>query len=374
MALGLSTFAATAQVLLAPSPNFQGEIVPQYMATSPSSTRLPVVYKARVSGLTPNATYRFISRGATRRDLGKAQEGAGNPLFLNPGGTTLYTTQPHLRAGTSGSFTADAQGNYSGWFAFVPTTNTRFGQDSLVYPSLSLNGGTNAATDTVAVNRYALDVTIKAIALGTSASQGTGIWGSSQATAKNAVALYDNAAGQGRPLSTALVESIAATIASQPTWYNNNVTGQNGAWGTLLPNSLASGVLNITQYAVDGSIVGNNTSTNGNWGSANTVNPSGGNTTPIQISAASAPLNAVTEIRRGQAPSFTVFHNAEQEQLVLTASEATRIRICNLTGVVVARAGITRGQQATISTQGWMPGLYILIDEHSGRMVRAVVR
>lgn len=374
MALGLSTFAASAQALLAPSPNFQGEIVPQYMATAGTSNRLPVVYKARVSGLTPNATYRFISRGATQRDLGKAQDGAGNPLFLNPGGSTLYTTQPRLRAGVSGTFTTDAQGAFSGWFSFVPTGNSRFGQDSLVYPSLSLNGGTNAATDTVALNRYALNMTIKAVALGTSANQGTGIWGNSQATAKNAVALYDNAAGQGRPLSTAVVENIAATIASQPTWYGNNVAGQNGAWGTMLPNDLASGVLNITQYAVDGSIVGNNTSANGSWGSANTVNPSGGNTTPIQIGAASAPLNSVTEIRRGHVQSLTAFHNAEQQQLVLAAGEATRLRICNLTGVTVAKTAIVRGQQAVVSTQGWMPGLYLVVDEQAGRMVRVIVR
>lgn len=374
MALGLSTFAASAQALLAPSPNFQGEIVPQYMATSPTTTRLPVVYKARLSGLTPNATYRFISRGATQRDLGKAQDGAGNPLFLNPGGSTLYTTQPHLRAGSSGTFTTDAQGTFSGWFAFVPTANARFGSDSLVYPSISLNGGTNAATDTSAVSRYALDVFIKAKGLGTSSNQATGIWGTSQATAKNAVALYDNAAGQGRPLSTAIVESIGATIASQPTWYNNNVAAQNGAWGTILPNNLASGVLNITQYAVDGSIVGNNTSANGSWGSANTVNPSGGNTTPIQIGAASAPLNAVTEIRRGHVQALTAFHNAEQQQLVLTAGESTRLRVCNLTGVTVAKAGVVRGQQAVISTQGWMPGLYLVVDEQAGRMARVIVR
>ena len=366
--------AAWAQIQVVQS-NFFGEVVPQYMC-SETANRLAVVYKARLTGLTANATYRFFTRGLLSTDLGMSTAatgaGAGNPLFVSSS-STIYTTAPILADPTnSGSFSTDANGSYSGWFAFVNTGNVRFTAGNSILPGVVLNDG---GSGTVPAIEYVLDQTISVLKLASTAdaNSGTGIWGSSMATAKNVVALYDNASGSGRPISTAYVEDLGVTIASQPTFYSTNVHGQVGKWGALIPNLLPTGVLNITQYDASGSIIGNNTSTNGTWGSANTVSPTGG-TTAIEITNAVAPLDVVTAAKPTLAQTLSAIYHSDRQSLELTSKEAGSYRICSLTGQTVARVNLARGVQAQLGTQGWTRGIYMIVDERAGRTLRTVIQ
>ncbi len=274
---------------------FTGVLVPQY-ASSGTATRLPVMYRATVSGLTANTLYRYYTQAAISTDLGSAATGAGNPLLITPGTTPAATTYAYTStasltiAGSYATFTTNAAGAYTGWFGYLNTGNARFTAGNVLYPAIVL--ATDAAPATVE-KRLALDQTLTALALGTGTTAGdaTGLRGSSSATPKNLVAVYGNEAGTGRPLSITVVEAIAATgaaVASLPAYYTSNT----GDWNTLIPNVLATGVRRIEQRSVvDASVVGCASDADGVWPSgANTVNPTGG-TTAVVLTATDAPLS-----------------------------------------------------------------------------------
>ncbi len=286
LALPLASFAQNLT-----QANFTGLVVPQY-TSSGTATRLPVLYRATVSNLTPSTLYRYYNQAGISTDLGGAVTGAGNPLLIIPGVTPAATTYTYSTsasltlAGGYATFTTDAAGTYTGWFGFVNTGNARFTAGNSVYMTIVLAPD---ATPTVVEKRLALDQTMTVLALGTgsTATDATVLKGSSAATPKNLVAVYDNVAGTGRPLGVTVVEATGATIASVPAAYSTTA----GDWTTLVPNA-AGKVLRVEQRSVvDGTVVGCASDADGIWPSgANTVNPSGG-TTPVVLTATDAPLN-----------------------------------------------------------------------------------
>lgn len=116
-----------------------------------------------------------------------------------------------------------------------------------------------------------------------------------QAADKNFAFLFDNVNGSGRPLSIALIEQDDLdyrTLAYSATFYKNNVDSISGAWGTIIPNSLANGVRRVENHKLsDGSLFYANSDADGVWttGSVNTVNPTNGSTA-IEISGTDDPL------------------------------------------------------------------------------------
>ena len=269
--------------------DFTGVIVPQYTASG-TATRLPTAYRATVNNLTANATYRYVNQAAISTDLGAANAGAGNPMFIEGSTFTYTTTTGFVTAGQYGQFTTNASGSYTGWFCFVNTGNTRFTAGNTVYPSLSLNDG---ASGTMIVKRLALDQTMTVLAFATTsgASDGTGIRGTSQGTAKDIVGLFDNTAVSGRPLSMTYIESEGTAVASVVPFYSTSVDGVAGAWGSIIPNVNANGVKAIRRYALsDATVRATSTDADGTWPSGTiTVNPTGG-TTAIVISTTDAAL------------------------------------------------------------------------------------
>lgn len=232
--------------------NFTGVIVPQYMASG-TSTRLPILFRATISGLTANTTYRYFVQGATNSnangasiDFGTTNPGAGNPLLINTTGTTYtYTTSPAVTtAGNHETFTTNASGSYTGWFGFVNTGNGRFTAGNAVFPCMTI-----ANTSGTVLFRRALDVSITVLTFSTSAGANNGSFyqgTTTSATAKNTVALFDNVAGTGRPLFVSPVNAIGATIASTITNYSTTAS----AWNAIIPNNNANGVKAIVQYSI----------------------------------------------------------------------------------------------------------------------------
>src|SRR5689334_19024122 len=75
---------------------FVSVITPKYMSSG-TATRLPVMFRATVTGLTPSTVYRYSVQGATNSlanggaiDFGTTSSGAGSPLLINEAGTA-YT-------------------------------------------------------------------------------------------------------------------------------------------------------------------------------------------------------------------------------------------------------------------------------------------
>jgi hypothetical protein len=277
--------------------DFTGVIVPQYMPNG-TTTRLPILFRATVSNLMPATTYRAHVLGATNSttgggtaDFGGAatttNSGAGIPLLINTTATgATYTSASTANLTVAGSymaFTTNATGSYTGWFGFVNSGNARFTTGNLIFPAITL---ALDATPTVIEKRLALNQSIITLDF---ATNGTGIQGASSATAGNAVALYDNLAGTGRPLTTTVVESIGVTLTGLVSFYSTTA----GTWNAIVPRTNAAGVQRVVEYSVvNGNVLNCNSDTDGIWPSgANTVNPTGG-TTPVVLTAMDAPLNA----------------------------------------------------------------------------------
>lgn len=267
--------------------------VPQYMEASNTSTRLPTVFRVTLSGLTPSATYRYFPQAAISTDLATAN-GAGNPLFLDAS-YTFYTTGASMTTPGTGcsQFTTDASGSYTGWMGLVGTGNARFTAGNTIYLRVCLNDG---AGGTTVVTRLTSASGVSCIAFGAAAGNGTGIYQLGSFNPKDVVLLYDNTAGTGRPLATGIVQNEGATIASAVAYYAA-LDGTNGAWGTIIPNTLATGVQRIETRAFAGGAIGQAlTDADGIWnpGGISTVNPTGGNTTPIELPASVVPVSSTT--------------------------------------------------------------------------------
>jgi hypothetical protein len=286
----ITSIKALGQINVSQS-NFTGLVVPKAMSSG-STTRLPILFRATISSLTANTTYRYYTQGAISSQIGTTNPGAGNPMFINSAGTTFtYSTAPSVTtAGGYETFTTDANGSYTGWFGFVYTSNANFTAGNVIYPTLTI-----ANSSGTIVNRRALDLGITVYAFGTASTgcsfiQSTG----SSATAKNFVALYENVSGTGRPVAVTCVENISAAIGSAITGYSTNA----GAWNAIIPNNLSTGVRRIEQIDIaSGSVVGCAVSSSGVWatGNINTVNATSG-TTALAISSSDAPLNSCSSI------------------------------------------------------------------------------
>ncbi len=279
--------------------NFTGVAVPQYMASGDAAnTRIPVLFVATVSNLTPNTTYRYYTQGAAASDLGTSATGAGNALLFDytasPVTYTYSSTLSLTSANNYGKFTTNASGSFTGTFAIVPTTNSRFFAINTVIPAIAI--GLDVASPAV-LNRFALNQTIAPLQFvaTTAATDGSFIKGTSSATPGNVVALWKSVDGNivaTRPLAMTLAEN--PTIAGA-TWAASFIAGYDqtaGSWNTVIPNANAEGVRLIQQLTLNGAVVGCNSDADGTWPSGVvTADPTSG-ATALQISTTDAPINA----------------------------------------------------------------------------------
>jgi len=294
-ALSLLALAAIAPAQNLTVGGFVPVLVPQHMANG-STTRLPIIFRARVTGLTASTTYRYFNNMGQAADIGTTNPGAGNPLFIDSTtGTFTYSTGASLTtANNYGTFTTDASGEFEGWFGIVNTGNARFNALNVVFPTLVIGDNTGTLLERRAMpNDATAQVTV--LAWGAAAANGTGLQGTASAAtvpsqAKDMVAVYGNTAGTGRPLGVTFINNASiggAAVASLVAWYNTNVLAQPRVWGTIIPNTLASGIQRIERRSLaTGAILDFSTDADGAWGSgANTVNPTGGTTQIVTTSA-----------------------------------------------------------------------------------------
>jgi hypothetical protein len=275
-------------------------VVPQYVVNgSTTASRLQSAYRVSLSGLAPNATYRYTS-GASNVTTITTGTAPGNYFGINNTangfgyiqGTTsnknlngaVLTGDVFSSSANYSEFTTDASGAYTGWYAIVPTGNAAFTAGNSVYFYEQINDGGSG----IAIAQSLL-TTSTAIALtpGTSgANTATFIYGQSGLTGETFVLLYDNEAGTGRPLWGTWTESDGITT-NYTTQYDNasgaNVGGTAGAWGAYVPNALANGVRRVEYRDINNTLLASFTDSDGVWGGFNTVNPSGGTTTPINL-------------------------------------------------------------------------------------------
>ncbi|HEX8504012.1 MAG TPA: T9SS type A sorting domain-containing protein, partial [Hymenobacter sp.] len=268
-------------------------------------------------------------------------------------------------AGSYFTFTTNAAGAYSGWFGFLNSGNARFTTGNLIFPAITL--ATDAAPATV-VKRLALNQSITTLDF---ATNGTGIRGASSATAGNVIALYDNEAGTSRPLSTTVVESIGVSLGTSVVPFYSAAVG---AWNSIIPNTLTTGVRRVEERSiVSGAVVNCNTDANGAWASgANTVSLTGG-VTAVVLTATDTPLNAgcstVTAVRPNNAmPGLTISPNPTSGRITLALPQAgaAMVSLRDLTGrVVLAPAALAADRQLSLPAS-LAAGVYLLEVRQAG--------
>jgi len=265
-------------------PQLTAVILPKYIegVNGTNSNRIPFAYRARLTGLLPDSTYRFYNQVVISSDT-ITTNGAGNCIFVSGTGDFVRTSSPGLATtGNYGTFATDGTGAYEGWFITEPTGNKRFVPGKYVFVRMTLNNG---AEGTSAALLLTTTDSVRVVKLDPAASDstGTGLRCTSAANPKDFVFAYDDTAGTDRPVSGSFVESDGtdnSTADNYAAFYSNNVNGKSGAFGMVLPNMLSNGVRRIEQRSLaKGTIVAIARDADGVWPSgANTVNPSGGTT------------------------------------------------------------------------------------------------
>lgn len=332
-------------------------ILPQFIQGAvPNTNRVPFAYFATLSNLLPSSTYRFYNKIVLSTDA-PDYNGAGNCIFVDPttGTFTRTSSTSMTAAGQYGEFTTDASGNYSGWFITEPTGNsTRFKPGTDLYARIMLNDG---AGGTVETTRLTSADSFRVLGFyATSAdSTGTAIRGISNYGAKNFVLLYNNESGTGRPLYATQVEACGVDFTgtnSYAAFYTENVEGNEGMWGGIVPNINAAGVMRIEERSLtSGSIVASNTSANGVWNATDTRNPSGGTDDVLVI-------NTTLGVNLPAAAFGKIYATGSTLKLELNQKIAGTVQVLGITGQVMADFSIN-GNTASYSTN--LPeGVYIV--------------
>ncbi len=257
--------------------------LPKYIqgVNGTNNNRTPFVFWGTVSGLTPGATYRYFNQMDT---VGSpiTNSGAGNPYLINMGTATITrTTSPSMATpGSYEQFTASTTGEYSGWFMLESTGNIRFTPGKKLIPKLMLNDG---AGGTTIATRVAANDTTNVIDYGTGLTNGSAIKDTTVAPAKTVVYLYDNLAGTGQPITSAIVEDDGlnlTAITSIANWYRTEVDGKPAKYGLIVPNNLPNGIRRVEFRDFNtGNIISAIVDSDGIWNSgANTVNMTSGTT------------------------------------------------------------------------------------------------
>lgn len=385
--LALSPVVGWAQALT--QTDFTGVLVPQYLssgnnngATTFPGPRLAVVFRAALSNLTASTTYRYYVQAATQSEFGNSASGAGIVLLINPGATpaaTTYVTASTGSLSTAGqyaSFTTNASGSYTGWFGFVNSNNaTRFQvPGTVLFPTITL--ATDAAPGTV-VARRALNqsMTLLGFVNAAGGSNGTLLTGSSSATPKNLVFTYDNVAGTGRPLSSALVENTGVATGTTQTGANAyTYSTVDGAYTTVVPNALPNGLRRVEQRSIiDNSVVGCASDADGIWPSGtNTVNPTGG-AAALVLTATDTRLNtnacgtATATLASQALPGLMVSPNPATDRLAVALPQAgaATVALRDLTGRMVLAPAALPADQLLRLPAGLAAGVYLL-EVHQG--------
>jgi hypothetical protein len=166
-----------------------------------------------------------------------------------------------------------------------PTGNERFTPGNDISLRIRINDGNNGTT---AVHYLTVPNTSRVIDFGDNllANEGSSIRAISNDPPKSFVSLFDNINGTGRPLTITHVEASGidfAGITSYAPYYRANVSGNNGAWGTIIPNLNPEGVRLIRVQNPFTGYLKEYTSTNGLWGTLDTRNPDNGLLTTLVL-------------------------------------------------------------------------------------------
>lgn len=255
-------------------PTLVETLFPQYMVSANATTRIPTYALVRFDNLQPNTAYRYAV-GADSVP-GITGIGAGNNIHYNANQNTLSynaASRDLMAPGNYSEFVTGA-GETSKvlWLNLVATSNVRFTEGKNMYWVVSIRDSSRQIDTRVSSIGFT-----KALYYGTTTNKLTGIVDSNSRLAlKTVICLYDNTAGTGNPLSTAMVQDDGTSMVAAVPYYAA-LDNTRGAWATVIPNGLPTGVRRVEQRSlITGQIIDFWTDNDGVWDPVNTVNPNGG--------------------------------------------------------------------------------------------------
>jgi hypothetical protein len=350
-------------------PAITAEIVPQYIQGQDGSNnnRLPYAYWLTISNLMPNSTYRYINQAVVAGD-DATTNGAGNIIFVNLTGDFVRSTSPSFTTdGGYGSFATDASGSFSGWFITEATANSRFTPGNEVFMRLRLNDG-NEGTTAVTYLTTTNSATVINFGTENDANQGTAIRAISGDMPKSFALLYDNSR-DGQPITATSIETIGVdfvNISQYAPFYKDEVAGNDGYWGTIIPNMNENGIQLIEiRDLVDGAVLKTYQAADGVWGTTNTVNPVGGLDEVLVIDLIEIGLN------EGFADLMKVYATQHEFVIEKTGNEKVRMAVYNLIGQPMMQTELS-GIGSQRLSHNLSSGVYILHLTNANGLKQAV--
>lgn len=270
----------TAPFVVLPVPQMTELIVPRFMKSLSSTLRVPVWALVELTDLQPNTTYRYFAGGDTAQTA--TGVGAGITIFYDAIRDTFYYNS--LRSLTTpGQYsvfrTGPGQTSARIWLNLIPSTNIRFTEGRSIYWLLFLGDSVGNL-----IRRFVGTLPMRALDFGSEPTRATGFADrGSCLPPRRILCFFEQEDGSGRPVTTAMVQDEGIQLPGGAPFYAA-LDSVRGAWATLIPNDLPTGIRRIEERRFeDGGVVQYWTSSDGWWSNVSTVNPSGGAANPVLV-------------------------------------------------------------------------------------------
>ena len=284
---GIFNFLVTlsGEVLSADQPTISAAM-PLYIQGNNGSNndRVPVAIQVTLLNLEPNTTYRYTNQLVDGND-GPETAGAGNVIYVNDEGFYRSTSPSLETEGNYGEFTTSSNGSQIVWFMNEPTANARFTPGNHVYLRIRLNDGHDG---TEVANTFTTDEYATVLNFGTENDEysGSAFYVKSE-EAPMSFAMLLSGANDFRPLYSTSIETTGVdygNINQYADFYKEEVAGNDGWFGGILPNVNPNGINRILIWDLYSYSLNEYFTENGEWyPNANTVNPTNGLDEPIFI-------------------------------------------------------------------------------------------
>ena len=263
-----------------------GAFMPLYIQgnNGTNNNRVPVATAVYIFDLEPNTTYRYTNQFVVEDDE-PTTAGAGNVIYTNEEGFYRSTSPSLATEGGYGEFTTDENGLGFAWFINEPTANARLTPGNQVYLRIRLNDGQDGTTvaHILTTEQYA---TVLNFGNETDEYSGTAFYAKSNEAPMSFVMMFGSGETE-RPVYSTSIETTGidyGSINQYADFYKEEVAGNDGWFGGILPNNNEDGINMILVVDKDSYMTNSYTTENGQWyPEANTVNPNGGLDEPIFI-------------------------------------------------------------------------------------------
>ena len=335
-----------------------------------NNNRVPVAFPVMFANLQPNTTYRYTNQLVDSNDSPETA-GAGNVIYVSEEGFYRSTSPSLSTEGGYGEFTTDDEGDANVWLMNEPTANTRFTPGNHVFLRIRLNDGNDGTTVDQAFtsNDYA---TVINFGNENDEYSGSAFYVKSNETPMTFALLFTDDT-ELRPVYSTSIETTGVdygSINQYADFYKENVAGEDGWFGGILPNVNETGINFIATISLDSETIHFYYGENGQWApEANTVNPSNGLDEPIFIDLFDDGVEetAAANVKVWNTDNVFVIENGDNAHYIMT--------VYNILGQPMMQKQINAGSTDRIS-HNLAAGVYVinLQNNQSKVSVKIIVR